>query len=297
MMTTPDQGTPDGGLIRQVVFRPLTGDDLDAAPPWFAQIELRADRWRDADTRAAVAVLDGEVVAAGVLFTSRAHVDRYWVDIVVDPARRRRGLGRAMLAHLTALRGRGIPLMTRGYVDEERIAFAFAVGARTIQIVPPSTVSTAGRDALRPHPAVVPAAALPFAQVLSAHADMYEWIHRSWSPVSPGFAEVVNAGLDDELDRQASAVAVVDGRPVALAAVYRDVDPPIVCAETTRPDVADGERLVEGCLRHALDTMADRGAARVEFDGHVSDPHLMPNWAKLAPSGRWFLLVEVPAEC
>jgi GNAT superfamily N-acetyltransferase len=280
-----------------VRFRPLTGSDLDGGPEWFGQVELRADQWRDADTRSAVAVDDrGAVVAVGILWTSRVHSDRYWADIVVDPAHRRAGLGTAMLGHLASLRARGIPFMTRGYVDSARLAFAFACGARTIQIVPPARVSTARRGALRPHDAVVAARRAPFAQVLAAHADMYEWIHRGWSPVSPGFASAVNAGLIDDLDLDASALALDgDGRVRALAAVYRDSDPPVVCAETTRPDQADGERLVEGCLRHALDALAERGVTGVDFDGHVSDPHFLPNWARLAPTGERFLLVEVPA--
>ena len=68
----------------------------------------------------------------------------------------------------------------------------------------------------------------------------------------------------------------------ALAAVYRDEDPPVVCAETTAPDVRDGERLVEGCLCFALDALAAQGVDEVRFDGHVTDPHFLPNWVKLA---------------
>jgi len=277
-------------------FRPLTAADLDSAPAWFGEIEVRADRWRDDDTRSAVALDEaGAVVAVGMLWTSRAHDGRYWADIVVDPARRRRGVGRAMLDHLAGLRGRGIPLMTRGYVDDERLAFAFACGARTIQVVPPARVSTTRRQALRSHAAVVAAGAMSFERVLAAHADMYEWIHRGWSPVSAEFAAAVNDGLEQDLDLDASAVAVdAEGRVLALAAVYRDSEPFVLCAETMRPDAPDGERLVEGCVRFALDVLAARGVAEVEFDGHVSDPHFLPNWVKLAPEGRWFLLVEIP---
>jgi len=200
-----------------------------------------------------------------------------------------------MLAHLATLRARDIPFMTRGYVDDERLAFAFHWGARTIQVVPPARVSTSRRRVLRPYPAVISAAQVPFAQVLAAHADMYEWIHASWSPVAPGFAAAVNSGLDDDLDLEASSVALAgDGTVRALAAVYCDVDPLVVCAETTRAQVRGGERLVEGCLRFALDALAARGVDEVELDGHVTDPHLLPNWARLAPSGPWFLLVEIP---
>ncbi|WP_417563340.1 GNAT family N-acetyltransferase [Microbacterium sp.] len=276
-------------------FRPLTEADLAVTPDWFAGIELRADRWRDGHTRSAVAVDSGQVVAVGIIWTTPAHNDRYWIDIVVDPPRRRHGIGTAMHAHLSTLRARDLPFFTRGYADEARIAFAYALGAHAVQIVPPADVAVEHRSALRADARVVAASTVPFAQVLQAHAAMYEWIHRSWSPVSAGFEDAVNVGLDEDLDHEASALALdVDGRVAALAAVYRDSDPPVVCAETTGPDQVDGERLVEGCLRFALDVLAVRGVERVEFDGHVSDPHLLPNWAKLAPAGRWFLLVEVP---
>ncbi len=276
-------------------MRPLSADDLDSDAAWLREVELRPDRWRDDDTRAVGLEQQGALVAAGMLWTSRAHADRYWAEIVVHPQSRRQGLGRSVFAHLGALRRRDLPFMTRGYVDEERLAFAFALGARTIQVVPPASVSTARRSVLRQHPSVVPASRVAFPRVMAAHAAMYEWIHRSWSPVADRFAEVVNAGLDEDLDLEASALALdADGGVRALAAVYRDVDPPVVCAETTRPDDADGERLVEGCLRYALDVLSARGVVDVEFDGHVTDPHFLPNWAKLAPGGRWFLLVEVP---
>ena len=48
-------------------------------------------------------------------------------------------------------------------------------------------------------------------------------------------------------------------------------------------------------IRRSLDVLAERGIEAVEFDGHVSDPHLLPVWTRLEPSGRWFHLVEVPA--
>jgi GNAT superfamily N-acetyltransferase len=278
-----------------VEFRPLTDTDLATAPDWFGEIELRADGWRDATTRSAVAVADDRIVAAGIIWTSRAHDDRFWIDIVVDPAHRRCGVGTAMHAHLSHLRARGIPFMTRGFADEPRLAFAYVLGGHTIQVVPPTRISVENRSVLRSDPRVVAAGAVPFADVLHAHSDMYAWIHRSWSPVAAGFEDAVNHGLDEDLDREASAVALdADGRVTAIAAVYRDSERPLLCAETTCPDEPGGERLVEGCVRFALDVLAARGVQRVDFDGHVSDPHFLPNWAKLAPTGRWFLLVEVP---
>ena len=49
-------------------------------------------------------------------------------------------------------------------------------------------------------------------------------------------------------------------------------------------------------LRRSLEVLADRGTDVAEFDGHVSDPHFLPVWTRLSPDGRWFHLVEVPAD-
>ncbi|UIJ36054.1 hypothetical protein [Allobranchiibius sp. GilTou73] len=66
-------------------IRPATAGDVASAPDWLAGIDLRADRWRDDATRAVVGTEDGMVVAAGRLFTSRVHDDRYWVEVMVAP--------------------------------------------------------------------------------------------------------------------------------------------------------------------------------------------------------------------
>ena len=49
-------------------------------------------------------------------------------------------------------------------------------------------------------------------------------------------------------------------------------------------------------VRRSLEVLADRGTDVAEFDGHVSDPHFLPVWTRLSPDGRWFHLVEVPAD-
>lgn len=261
---------------------------------WLSEIELRPDRWRDEHTRSAVAMEAGHLVAAGIMWTTGVHVDRYWIEIVVDPARRRTGIGTAMFGHLADLRHDDLPFKTRGYVDQERLAFADALGARTIQVVPPALIDVSRRIALRPHDAVVPARGLPWVKLLEANASIYEWIHASWSPVGPGFAGVLNQGLEDDLDLDATSVAIDhSGRIRATAMAYRDVVRPIVTAETVERNDQDGERLVEGCVRATLDKFAQRGVTEVAFDGHVSDPHFLPVWARLQPTGRWFRIVEM----
>lgn len=273
-------------------LRPFVDDD--ATLPFLGTIPFRPDRWRDAHTRSTVLEVDGRPVAAGIMWTSRVHGDRYWVAIVVEPASRRRGYGRAVFAHLSTLRDAPLPFMTRGYVDDDALGFADALGARTIQVVPPADVTAGSRAQLRPHPAVRSVRDLPWEDVLDANAAVYAWTHADWSPVARDFEAALSEGLEDDVDREASSAAVVDGRIVALALVYQDATPPILTAETTLRHTRDGERLIEACVRRSLDVLAARGVELVSFDGHVSDPHFLPVWARLAPSGRWFRLVEIP---
>ncbi|WP_307480264.1 GNAT family N-acetyltransferase [Microbacterium trichothecenolyticum] len=276
-------------------FRPLTEDDVLSSPPWWHDRRLAPDRWRDDETRSAVAVDRGEIVAAGAIWLSRVHDGRFWVDIVVHPEMRRRGIGTAVLRHLATLRSRDVPFAARGYVDDEALLFADARGAVTTQIVPPARVDLSARTFLRSHAQVQPLAGIERSRVEAANAAMYRWTHETWSPVRVGFEAALNEDLWDVLDVEASAAAVDDqGRISAVALTYRDSDPPLIVAETTRRHQAAGERLVEGCIRRALAILAHRGVTTVDFDGHVSDPHFLPALARLQPTGRWFRLVEIP---
>ncbi|WJS92467.1 GNAT family N-acetyltransferase [Microbacterium testaceum] len=277
-------------------FRPLTDDDLADSPSWWGGRSLDGDRWRNDETRSAAA-LDGDVVvAAGAIWLSRVHEDRFWLEVVVDPERRRSGIGTALVGHLSTLRSRALPFMARGYVDDEAMRFADALGARTIQIVPPARAALDLRRELRPHADVQPLAGVARSHVETAFAAMYRWTHENWSPVRDGFEHALVEGLWDDLDADASAVAVDDsGGILALALTFVDTDPALIVAETTTRDQPGGEHLVEGCIRRAMASLAHRGLTLVDFDGHVSDPHFLPALSRLAPTGRWFRLVEIPA--
>lgn len=276
-------------------FEPLTREAIDAAPDWMRGIPLRADRWRDENTRSLLAIEEDAPVAVGIIWTSRVHGDRYWFEIVVNPTFRMRGHARSMLSRLSKLRAADIPFMARGYVNEDRMRFLRALGGRTIQVVPPAQVDVDARTNLRQHSAVTSGASVGWGDVCAANAEVYEWTHSTWSPVGDGFASALNEDLEDELDLEATSVAVVDGRVVANCMVYHDSDPPIVTAETTHASCHHGEQLVEGCVRRSLDVLANRGVERAEFDGHVTDSHFLPVWTRLSPRGDWFHLVEVDA--
>lgn len=270
----------------------------DPLPDWLTAVELRPDRWRSLDTRSIKVVDAGELVAVGLLWTSRVHpTDRYWAEATVAPHRRREGIGSAVVDHLAGMRHQDLPLMTRGYVDEERILFADALGAHTIQVVPPCTVDVAARTTLRPHPLVLGAEAVSWESLKVANSTIYEWTHADWSPVGPGFAETLDRILDSDLDREAASVALgPDGHIRALANAYTDREGAEVTVESVDPRDPLAERLVEGCVRRTLDVCAERGVESVQFDGHVTDPHFMPVLARLNPTGRWFRLVELVIE-
>ncbi|WP_156253334.1 GNAT family N-acetyltransferase [Pseudactinotalea terrae] len=278
-----------------MLTEPLTQADLDGGPSWFSEVELRADRWRDEHTRSLV-IRDGEkIVAVGSMWTSRVHGDRYWFAVVVDRERRRQGIGRQLVGELARLRPQPLPLMTRGFVGTPELAFADALGARTIQVVPPMEVDVAHRDRLRePTPQTTSGTAVGIEMLGAAWAGAYEWTHEDWSPTAPGFAGPLLEGLEDEVDLEATSVTLDGAGSVsAMCVAFTDDKTPVLCGETTVRDAPDGERLVESCLRRSLDVMAGRGVGAIQMDGHVSDPHWLPAWIRLAPTGPWFRLLEI----
>lgn len=274
-------------------FAPLSQIDIDQAPTWMRSIPLRPDRWRDAHTRAVLGMEGDDSVAVGIIWTSRVHGDRYLFEIAVHPEWRGRGYGRDMFERLSELRASDIPFMARGYADDERMSFVRALGARTVQIVPPARIETSRRDSLRNHPAVRGASRVTWDEICAANAEVYLWTHATWNPVGQQFASALNENLGDELDLDATSVAIIDDRIAANCMVYNDSIPPILTAETVDRGTANGEQLVEGCVRRSLDILASRGITEVEFDGHVTDTHFLPIWTRLSPGGQWFHLVEV----
>ncbi|MDN6794348.1 MAG: hypothetical protein L0L69_04700 [Propionibacterium sp.] len=133
--------------------------------------------------------------------------------------------------------------------------------------------------------------------VPAANAATYRWTHAAWAPTADGFEDVLAEVVRTEVDQGATSVALdPQRRPLALTVVSVDCDPPVITAETVAPDIPDGERLLGGCPRRSFDVLASRGLSSVELDGHVSDPHLLPVWVRLEPTGQWFHLVEIPVD-
>lgn len=275
-------------------FAPLTDEMIADAPEWMRAIELRADGWRGPETRAFVGREGSDMVAVGVMWTSRVHDSRYWVEIVVDPARRRRGLGTAMFRGLSARRHRPIPFTARGYIDSTQVAFARSLGATVVQTVPPATIRTANYARLRAQPDVMAATSIAVQQLAAAQAAFYDWTHASWSPVATDFAGALNESLEHELDFDATSLIVDEhGEPLAMTLVWNET-PPVITGETMREDVPGGERLIEACLNRSLAVLHERGIDTAEMDGHVTDPHLAPVWSRLGAEGTDFIILEIP---
>ncbi len=116
------------------------------------------------------------------------------------------------------------------------------------------------------------------ATLVAAFADLYAWTHRDWSPVT-NTNELMEASRHEiaQVDRALSTGVWVDGHLAAIALAFPDDAGIEVVAETVRPTQTRGEELVVSVLTTLLDTLARRGASsRVQFDGHVTDPHLQP---------------------
>lgn len=277
---------------------PLTAEDLPELPSWAAEISPRPDRWRDEDTRSLAVRLPGRTspVALGQVWVSTLHPGHHWVEVVVDPDLRRQGWGRWLVCELAALRRTLTPLRCRGFMDSPRWLFARALGASTVQLVPPVQIRTDNRARLHPDDRVIPAAACSPAALEAAWVAMYAWTHQGWADLAADAGPALADGLVADLDLEASSVVVGDdGQICALAYVFDD-QPPTICAETTGSDVPRGEHLVGACLRRSLDQLAGRGLDLVEFDGHVTDRHLLPNWTGLSPQGPWFTIMHLDEE-
>ncbi|NYJ75817.1 GNAT family N-acetyltransferase [Allobranchiibius huperziae] len=273
-------------------IRPATAGDVTAAPDWLAGIDLRADRWRDDATRAVVGTEDGMVVAAGHLFTSPVRDDRYWVEVVVAPQRRRRGHGRSIARYLADLRTDPKPMCSRGFVSSAAVQFARGLGAHAYQTCPPERVQTVDAARLTRSPvATVAGTAVDLSELQRAWTDIYEWMHADWAPVAPGFEEPLLEDFADELDLVHTRV-VGEGRVRAAAFVFADAPEPVVVAECRERDETDGLALLRACVRDSLLSLAEDGIAAISFDGHDTDPHFRPLLDELPVSGEAFELLE-----
>lgn len=163
----------------------------------------------------------GTLLAAGIIWTSRVHRSRYLAHVVVAPASRRQGIGRAMMSALADVRASSLPLTCGGDTDSTELAFADALGARTIQVVPPRTVLTADAGLIHSGVSAVDGTAVGLGEVGRAWVDVYRWTHESWAPVIADAEAALVSDLEIDIDLAHSRfVRGEDGRITAGAFVF-----------------------------------------------------------------------------
>lgn len=278
---------------QSLTFSSAPPNHREQLPDW-AQAVYFEDFTRDDDTRCLLAHIDGQLVGLVAWWTARAHHTHYELQLAVAPHLRRQGIGTALYRQARAQASAPLPFFMRDYLGEPTLHFADSLGAQTIQMVPPAAVPTSSAQNLREHASARSARSVSYPEFEQAYVDFYEWTHASWHPVSGDHRPVLSRHAAEAYNDYSSIAVDAAGQVRAVIAVFPG-DQPELCGETTTPAPDQGELLLEACLRRSLEKLGEAGHSTVEADGHISDPHLFPAWAKTGAGGRWYRLVEIPA--
>jgi GNAT superfamily N-acetyltransferase len=305
----------------ELIVRPWTPSDapavaalLDAGadPLWVAQGHSahgpdwhQGQRWR----RTLVAHDADRLVGAATIATNRVHAGRLSCAVEVGAPWRRCGVGRRLLAEVRSLASQAVPtavLSVKVRPGSAAHAFATAAGAAVYQQCPGirvdaqdpalpewcAAVGTDGTDHAADVVSVTTLTQVSRRQVEAAFVEQYSWVHRGWAPVSSSQSlREVAATTIDELDRELSTGAWMGYRLVATAFAFRAGDALEVVAEAQSPAEPLAMYAVAQVVAGSLVRAAAAGIRQVDFDGHLSDPHLMPVLASLPHSGTAPLLL------
>lgn len=127
--------------------------------------------------------------------------------------------------------------------------------------------------------------------------EQYLWVHDPWSPVTSLDALIDVARLTvDEHDAALGTAAFISNRLAALVLAFPTGDHQLeVVAETQSRLEPHGHTLLAAALARTIQAAAATGMKAIEFDGHVTDPHLHPLLqAVLRTTTNPLLLVEHP---
>ena len=105
-------------------------------------------------------------------------------------------------------------------------------------------------------------------------------------------AAPVDRQVLEDLDSEATRVALVDGQPAAVAFVFVDENPTVV-AETVQAGTPAGDNAVASAMSSVITWAEDAGYKRINFDGHRSDPHFGPLASRLPLEGASLNLMEI----
>ena len=263
----------------------------DADPLWVAQFHTLHGPDRDGPewrrTRVAVDAGD-QMIGCATVAKSLLH-SRWPCAVEVAPHARRLGVGTTLIETIRALpRDRAQPFSTKvRRRNTAAIAFVAAIGGREYQcspgiVVDPRESGVRRWVASRPLRNCRNLRDMDSAEVASAFAAVYEWIHEPWSPVTNKDLLLEVAAMEAaEVDRACSAGTWVDGRLSAVAFAFPSAQGFEVVAETMRPGEANGIDAVANAVALVLRSVASVSGSAVSFDSHVTDPHVQPVLAEL----------------
>lgn len=255
--------------------------DADADELWVQQFHVLHgpdgdDPWR----RSRVATdRDGQVIGCATVTSSALHPGRLPCAVDVAPAWRRRGVGSALLAAVGAERPDARPMSSKARLSNTAAtAFVTAVGGRPYQHCPGIAVDPRAEDVRRWALARRSGSCRDLVEatdLVSVFAELYRWIHQTWSPAGDMAVLAQVAGEDvADADLTLSSGYWVAGRLTAVAFAFPRGEACDVVAETVTADVPDGDQAVAGVVATTLLRCAERGVTDVQFDGHETDPHL-----------------------
>lgn len=262
--------------------------DADADPLWVAQghrlhgAVREGERWR----RTLIAERAGRVVGAVTVARNPVHPGRYSLAVEVDPAARRRGLGRRLVERARFLVPERLPLAAKlRPADSAGLALLHGLGGRIYQRCPglcpdpsaPEVMAWAERNAPADGAAVVALCDLARTEWDELWVRQYRWVHEEWSPAAEQPLRDLARNVVDEADPELSTIAVRRAVVEAVAWVFPEAkDTAAIVAETCERRATSGALDVAAGLARSLSRLRERGVRAVQIDGHVSDPHLAP---------------------
>lgn len=262
----------------------------DVPPP---QPDEDAPRWR----RSQVAVVDGQVVGAASVALSPV-TDSYFCEVDVTSPYRRQGIGTRLYAAVYATTNPHFSVLARAMRSQpQRREFADSLGCSVMIQCPAPWVDPTSQPAqqwiadqkLPAGHVTVTMDDLPVEQVAAAWATYYDWGHQPFGTVHaeriPDMWDSYSQGVDPHLsmlslDRNSDEI-------VAFSLVTPDAwdGRTMIVAETVKQSQLNGVELLKATVAASLRALAQRGAHRVEMEGHTTDPHLPGLVASLPPAG------------
>ena len=280
-----------------VVFRDMRPEDVKVIT--FGEPGSLIDRVDRPDVVARVALYENRIVGYAVSWLAVVHRTRRFIDVEVHPDSRDHRIGTRLVRQIQQRVDR--PLATKAIAGSDAESFILSLGGEVYASCPPfelsrrhfgRAVEVLAEVSLGPGGAISGATLAPGVLEM-LWEQMYVWMHASWSPVDDSEAahEALRQELED-LDSEATRVALVDGQPAAVAFVFVDENPTVV-AETVQADTPAGDNAVASAMSSVITWAEDAGYKRINFDGHRSDPHFGPLASRLPLEGASLNLMEI----